>query len=66
MGEFENIKIKHEAHSKEIFAKGAVQASKWILKQPKGLYTMNDFTKDLMVPMVKSLYKDFFDRSSGI
>ncbi len=62
MGEFENIKIKHEAHSKEIFAKGAVQAAKWILTQPKGFYTMNDFTKDLMVPMVKSLYKDFFTR----
>ena len=62
MGEYENIKIKHEAHSKEIFAKGAVQAAKWIVKQPKGFYTMNDFTKDLMVPMVKSLYKDFFSR----
>lgn len=62
MGEFENIKITHEAHSKEIFARGAVQAAKWILKQPNGLYTMNDFTKDLMVPMVKSLYKDFFSR----
>ncbi len=66
MGEYENIKIKHEAHSKEIFAKGAIQASKWILKQPKGLYNMNDFTKDLMVPMVKSLYKDFFDRNIEI
>lgn len=62
MGEFENIKIKHEAHSKEIFAKGAVQAAKWILKQTNGVYTMNDFTKDLMTPMVKSLYKDFFCR----
>ena len=60
MGEFEDLKIRHEAHSKEIFAKGAVQASKWIIKQQKGLYTMNDFTKDLMVPMVKSLYKEFF------
>lgn len=62
MGEFENIKIKHESHSKEIFAKGAVQAARWILKQQKGFYTMNDFTKDLMLPMVKSLYKDFFAR----
>ncbi|MBR1480007.1 MAG: 4-hydroxy-tetrahydrodipicolinate reductase [Alphaproteobacteria bacterium] len=60
MGEFENIKLKHEAHSKEIFAKGAVQAAKWIVKQPNGVYTMNDFTKDMIVPMVKSLYKDFF------
>ena len=66
MGEFENIKIEHEAHSKEIFAKGAVQAAKWIIKQSNGLYTMNDFTKDLMVPMIKSLYKDFFTRQRDI
>lgn len=66
MGDFENIKIKHEAHSKEIFAKGAVQAAKWIIKQSNGLYTMNDFTKDLMTPMVKSLYKDFFTRQRDI
>lgn len=66
MGAFEDIKIRHEAHSKEIFAKGAVQAAKWLVQQPKGLYTMNDFTKDLMVPIVKSLYKDFFSKKTGL
>ncbi len=60
MGEYENIKIKHEAHSKEIFAKGAVRASKWVIEQCPGLYSMNDFTKDLIVPVIKDLYKDFF------
>ncbi len=63
MGEYENIKITHEAHSKDIFAKGAIKAAQWIIKQDPGIYNMNDFTKDLMVPMVKSLYKDFFARS---
>ena len=62
MGDYENIKIKHEAHSKEIFAKGAVKAAKWILNQSNGFYTMNDFTKDLMIPAVKCLYREFFSR----
>ena len=62
MGEYENIKLMHEAHSKEIFAKGAVSAAKWIIKQPKGFYSMNDYVKDLIAPMVKALYKDFFMR----
>ena len=63
MGEYENMSIKHEAHSKEIFAKGAVKAAKWIVKQHPDLYTMNDFTKDLIVPVVKDLYKEFFSHS---
>jgi 4-hydroxy-tetrahydrodipicolinate reductase len=60
MGDSENIKIKHEALSKEVFAKGAVQVAKWLVKQKNGFYTMNDFIKDLMVPVTKSLYTDFF------
>lgn len=64
-GEYENIKIQHEAHSKEIFAKGAVKAARWILNQAKGFYTMNDFTKDMIVPIVKDIYKDFFSKQSS-
>ncbi len=60
LGEHEDIAITHVAHSKEIFAKGAVKAAQWIQKQRAGLYNMNDFTKDLIVPVVKDLYKDFF------
>lgn len=62
MGEKEDISIKHEAHSKEIFAKGAVKAADWVRKQKPGFYDMNDFTKDLIIPAVKTLYKDFFER----
>ena len=66
MGEFEDLKIRHEAHSKEIFARGAVKAARWIVKQSKGFYTMNDFTKDMIFPVVKALYKDFFAAGSTL
>jgi 4-hydroxy-tetrahydrodipicolinate reductase len=36
--EEETISIKHEALNRSVFAKGAVKASKWLIKQPKGLY----------------------------
>lgn len=62
IGEYETIKIKHTAHSKEIFAKGAMKAARWLVQQKPGFYTMNDFTRDMVLPMVKSLYKDFFSR----
>lgn len=62
VGKYETFKIKHTAHSKEIFAKGAVKAAKWLLQQKPGFYTMNDFTKNVVTPMAKSLYKDFFSR----
>ncbi|MDR3030762.1 MAG: 4-hydroxy-tetrahydrodipicolinate reductase, partial [Holosporales bacterium] len=50
MGEYENIKIKHESHSREIFAKGAIKAAKWLIRQPKGFYAMDDFTKEFITP----------------
>ncbi len=63
VGEYETLKIKHTAHSKEIFAKGTVKAIRWLVQQLPGFYTMNDFTRDMVVPMVKSLYKDFFSKA---
>lgn len=38
----EKIEIKHTATSREIFAKGAILATKWIMDKPKGLYSMFD------------------------
>lgn len=38
----ENISLKHEAYSKEIFAKGALKGAKWLIQQEKGSYTMED------------------------
>ena len=56
----ETIEIRHESHSKEIFARGAVKAIRWVIQQRPGLYTMNDFTRDSIVPIVRALYSEFF------
>lgn len=43
MGPGERIEIKHQAHSRENFAQGALQAARWLLTQPPGrLYNMTD------------------------
>lgn len=60
IGQLDDIEIQHVAKSKEIFAQGAINAAKWIRnKQPK-IYTMNDLTKDMVKPLFKSLYNEFF------
>ena len=41
-GTDEVIEIKHTAYSKAIFAKGAIQAAKYLPGKPAGKYTMND------------------------
>ena len=41
-GTDEVIEIKHTAYSKAIFAKGAIQAAKYLPGKPAGLYTMSD------------------------
>mgnify|MGYP000004259873 CR=1 FL=1 len=38
----ELIEIKHTAYSKKIFAAGALNAAKWLTRQPNGLYSMKD------------------------
>ncbi len=38
----ESITITHEAHSRDAFAKGALEAAAWIHDKPPGLYTMKD------------------------
>ncbi|MBE6749686.1 MAG: 4-hydroxy-tetrahydrodipicolinate reductase [Ruminococcaceae bacterium] len=40
-GKDEVITLSHAAHSKEVFATGAVKAAKFINKKPAGLYDMN-------------------------
>jgi len=39
-GEF--IELNHTATSRDTFAKGAIKAAKWLVKQPNGLYSIND------------------------
>jgi 4-hydroxy-tetrahydrodipicolinate reductase len=40
--EGERIEIKHQAHSRQAFASGAVKAARWIKGQSPGLYSMED------------------------
>ncbi len=44
-GTDEVIEIKHTAYSKAIFAKGAVQAAKYLPGKPAGMYSMSDIMK---------------------
>lgn len=38
----ERIEITHRAHSRDTFARGAVKAAMWLVKQKNGLYDMHD------------------------
>ena len=40
--EGERVEISHKASSRMAFASGAVHAALWLVKQPKGLYDMQD------------------------
>jgi len=44
-GNSERIQIKHQAHSRDLFAIGALKAVKWIFGKPAGLYSMQDVLK---------------------
>jgi 4-hydroxy-tetrahydrodipicolinate reductase len=38
----ERLEIIHRAHSRDNFARGAIRAALWVVKQPNGLYDMQD------------------------
>ncbi|MCU0652579.1 MAG: 4-hydroxy-tetrahydrodipicolinate reductase [Candidatus Omnitrophica bacterium] len=44
-GNSERIEIKHQAHTRDLFALGALKAAKWIVNKPAGLYSMQDVLK---------------------
>jgi len=41
-GDGERIEIKHQAHSRAAFAKGAVRAAEWVAKEQPGIYEMSN------------------------
>jgi len=41
----ERIELKHTAHSRKLFAEGAINAAIWISKKNKGLFNMQDMFK---------------------
>lgn len=44
-GNSERIEIKHQAHSRDLFALGALKAARWVMGKPAGLYSMQDVLK---------------------
>ena len=40
--DYETITLKHEAHSRALFAQGAIVAAEFLIKQSAGLYSMHD------------------------
>jgi 4-hydroxy-tetrahydrodipicolinate reductase len=42
VGNSERVEVRHMAHSRQIFAKGAVRAAEWICGQNPGIYSMDD------------------------
>jgi 4-hydroxy-tetrahydrodipicolinate reductase len=41
-GSGERLELAHRASSREIFARGALRAAKWVIGKPPGLYAMHD------------------------
>ena len=41
----ETITLKHEAHSRALFAEGALAAAEFVIGKPAGMYNMHDLTK---------------------
>ncbi len=41
-GDGERIEIKHQAHSRQAFARGAVSAARWVSSASPGIYEMKD------------------------
>jgi 4-hydroxy-tetrahydrodipicolinate reductase len=41
-GPGETVTIRHTAHSRDVFARGAIEAAAWVCGRPAGLYSMAD------------------------
>ena len=41
-GPFERLEFTHRAHSRDVFAKGALEAALWLARRGPGLYDMGD------------------------
>ena len=44
-GPAERVELVHRAHSREVFAQGALRAARWVCRQPPGWYDMADVLK---------------------
>jgi len=50
LGEHERLVLGHSAESREIFARGALRAARWILDREPGLYRMDDVLGAALAP----------------
>ena len=50
LGEHERLCLRHSAESREIFARGALRAARWIAAQGPGLYRMDDMLGSALSP----------------
>ena len=48
LGQDEEISIRHEAYSKQVFASGALKAAAFLLTKQNGLFTMEDLVSELL------------------
>lgn len=48
LGEDEEIAIRHEAYSKQVFAAGALKAAQFLLTKENGLFSMEDLVSDML------------------
>ncbi|MCG8431578.1 MAG: 4-hydroxy-tetrahydrodipicolinate reductase, partial [Candidatus Omnitrophica bacterium] len=44
-GHAARIESRHQAHSRDLFAAGALKAAGWVVDKPAGLYSMQDVLK---------------------
>ncbi len=44
-GHGERLELTHRATDRTLFARGALQAARWLVNQPSGYYTMQDFLR---------------------
>ncbi len=48
LGKDEEISVRHEAYSKQVFAAGALRAAQFLLTKENGLYSMEDLVSELL------------------
>jgi len=46
LGDGESLRLVHEATDRSIFARGALRAALWLVRQPPGRYQISDLFKE--------------------
>jgi len=50
LGDHERLSLRHTAEARVVFARGALEASRWIAGRAPGLYSMDDVAADALDP----------------